>query len=75
MDTQQQERTEVEVSEASISMKAKCLMPDATMNAEENFQQGDIRAFFKRAGRTEIKEVKPETENVYLDMGRFEFLL
>ena len=41
--------------------------PEASMNAEENFQQGDIRAFFKRAGRTEIKEVEPETENVYLE--------
>ena len=34
---------------------------------EENFQQGDIRAFFKRAGRSEITEVEPETENDYLE--------
>jgi hypothetical protein len=33
------------------------------MNAEGNFQQGDIRAFFKRAGRTEIMEAEP----VYLE--------
>ena len=33
--------------------------PEASRNVEGNFQQVDIRAFFKRAGRTEIKEVKP----------------
>jgi hypothetical protein len=33
--------------------------PEASMNAGENFQQGDIRVFFNRAGRTEINQVKP----------------
>jgi hypothetical protein len=60
-------RALVSEPEASMSMNynpnPEVSEPEASINADENFEQGDIRAFFKRAGRTEIKEVEP----VYLE--------